>query len=110
MEKYIKVKFTEDELIYLTAEANQQNTRINRLIHDKAMDVDFYKRAPLSDAIFISRELSIVRELLNDVIKREIADGSGLYERDVISLEKLLKQIEEDTAKYLASVTKKKGG
>ena len=61
---------------------------------------------PLTAAQMLSMEMSQVRELLNQIIRRESSAEIRLYEDDVIRLELTMARLEEITADFISQALK----
>ena len=103
MEKYLKVKFTEDELLSLSREAYMQNKTVNHLVHDAALGCKT-DLSPVYAAFEVSNALSEIRDALNKIIIRETEADVRLFEDDVIELDWRMNEVEVAVAGYLRSV------
>ena len=103
--KDIRPEFTPEEYERLKEEADRLGVPLKKLVHDRAMQADTGGK-PLTAAQMLSMEMSQVRELLNQIIRRESSVEIGLYEDDVIRLELTLARLEEITADFISQVLK----
>ena len=103
--KDIRPEFTPEEYDRLKEEADRLGVPLKKLVHDRAMQADTGGK-PLTAAQMLSMEMSQVRELLNQIIRRESSVEIGLYEDDVIRLELTLARLEEITADFISQVLK----
>lgn len=103
--KDIRPEFTPEEYDRLKEEADRLGVPLKKLVHDRAMEADTGGK-PLTAAQMLSMEMSQVRELLNQIIRRESTVEIGLYEDDVIRLELTMARLEEITADFISQVLK----
>ena len=103
--KDIRPDFTAEEYERLKEEADRLGVPLKKLVHDRAMQADTGGK-PLTAAQMLSIEMSQVRELLNQIIRRESSVEIRLYEDDVIRLELTMARLEEITADFISQVLK----
>ena len=103
--KEIRPKFTNEEYEQLKNEANQCRISVQKLVHDRAVNVDPVD-APLHGAQILSDGISSIRADLNRIIRRETSAGIRLYEDDMIQLEMSMADLEQIVSKYLAQVSR----
>lgn len=103
--KDIRPEFTPEEYERLKEEADRLGVPLKKLVHDRAMQADTGGK-PLTAAQMLSIEMSQVRELLNQIIRRESSVEIRLYEDDVIRLELTMARLEEITADFISQVLK----
>ena len=103
--KDIRPEFTPEEYDRLKAEADRLSVPLKKLVHDRAVQTDAGVK-PLTAAQILSMEMSQVRELLNQIIRRESSVEIGLYEDDVIRMELTMARLEEITADFISQVLK----
>lgn len=103
--KDIRPEFTPEEYDRLKAEADRLGVPLKKLVHDRAVQADTGGK-PLTAAQILSMEMSQVRELLNQIIRRESSVEIRLYEDDVIRLELTLARLEEITADFISQILK----
>ena len=103
--KDIRPEFTPEEYERLKEEADRLGVPLKKLVHDRAMQADTGGK-PLTAAQMLSMEMSQVRELLNQIIRRESSVEIRLYEDDVIRLELTMARLEEITADFISQVLK----
>lgn len=103
--KDIRPEFTPEEYERLKKEADRLGVPLKKLVRDRAMQADAGGN-PLTTAQILSMEMSQVRELLNQIIRRESTAEIRLYEDDVIRLELTLARLEEITADFISQVLK----
>lgn len=101
--KDIRPQFTDTEYARLHQDADRLGISLKRLVHDRAVGIDSGGK-PLNVAKGISDEISKHRELLNEIIRREIATGTGLYEDDVIRLEMSMCELEGIVAAFVGEM------
>ena len=105
MDKYIKVKFTEEELERLGKDAWARNVRVNRHIHDMALGART-EITPIYGAFEASKSLAGVRAEFNKIVIRQNEAGGRLYDDDIIEMEHLLTNVEKIIADYMRSLRK----
>ena len=103
--KDIRPEFTPEEYERLKEEADRLGVPLKKLVHDRAVQADTGVK-PLNAAQILSMEMSQVRELLNQSIRRESSVEIRLYEDDVIRLELTMARLEEITADFISQVLK----
>ena len=103
--KDIRPEFTPEEYDRLKEEADRLGVPLKKLVHDRAVQAETGGK-PLTAAQMLSMEMSQVRELLNQIIRRESTVEIGLYEDDVIRLELTMARLEEITADFISQVLK----
>ena len=103
--KDIRPEFTPEEYERLKKEADRLGVPLKKLVHDRAVQADTGGK-PLTAAQILSMEMSQVRELLNQIIRRESSVEIRLYEDDVIRLELTLARLEEITADFISQILK----
>lgn len=103
--KDIRPEFTPEEYDGLKEDADRLGVPLKKLVHDRAVQTDTGGK-PLTAAQMLSMEMSQVRELLNQIIRRESSVEIRLYEDDVIRLELTLARLEEITADFISQVLK----
>lgn len=103
--KDIRPEFTPEEYERLKKEADRLGVPLKKLVRDRAVQADTGGK-PLTAAQILSMEMSQVRELLNQIIRRECTAEIRLYEDDVIRLELTLARLEEITADFISQVLK----
>lgn len=103
--KDIRPEFTPEEYDRLRAEAGRLGVPLKKLVHDRAVQAGAGVK-PLTAAQILSMEMSQVRDLLNQIIRRESSVEIRLYEDDVIRLELTMARLEEITADFISQVLK----
>lgn len=103
--KDIRSEFTPEEYDRLKEEADRLGVPLKKLVHDRAVQTDAGVK-PLTAAQILSMEMSQVRDVLNQIIRRESAAENGLYEDDVIRLELTMARLEEITVDFISQVLK----
>ena len=103
--KDIRPEFTPEEYDRLKAEADRLGVPLKKLVHDRAVQADTGVK-PLTVAQILSMEMSQVRDVLNQIIRRESTVEIRLYEDDVIRLELTLARLEEITADFISQILK----
>ena len=103
--KEIRPKFTNEEYDQLKNEANQCRISVQKLVHDRAVNVDPID-APLHGAQILSDGMASIRADLNQIIRRETSAEIRLYEDDIIQLEMSMADLEQIVSKYLAQVSR----
>lgn len=103
--KDIRPEFTPEEYDSLKAEADRLGVPLKKLVHDRAVQTDAGVK-PLTAAQILSMEMSQVRDVLNQIIRRESSVEIRLYEDDVIRLELTMARLEEITADFISQVLK----
>lgn len=103
--KDIRPEFTPEEYDRLKEEADRLGVPLKKLVHDRAVQADTGGK-PLTAAQILSMEMSQVRDLLNQIIRRESSVEIRLYEDDVIRLELTMARLEEITADFISQVLK----
>lgn len=103
--KDIRPEFTPEEYDRLKEEADRLGVPLKKLVHDRAVQAETGGK-PLTAAQMLSMEMSQVRELLNQIIRRESPVEIGLYEDDVIRLELTMARLEEITADFISQILK----
>lgn len=103
--KDIRPEFTPEEYDRLKEEADRLGVPLKKLVHDRAVQAETGGK-PLTAAQMLSMEMSQVRELLNQIIRRESTVEIGLYEDDVIRLELTMARLEEITADFISQILK----
>ena len=103
--KDIRPEFTPEEYDRLKAEAVRLGVPLKKRGHDRAVQADTGVK-PLTGAQILSMEMSQVRDVLNQIIRRESTVEIRLYEDDVIRLELTLARLEEITADFISQILK----
>ena len=103
--KDIRPEFTPEEYDRLKEEADHLGVPLKKLVHDRAMQADAGGK-PLTAAQILSIEMSQVRDVLNQIIRRESSVEIGLYEDDVIRLELTMARLEGITVDFISQVLK----
>lgn len=103
--KDIRPEFTPEEFERLKKEADRLGVPLKKLVRDRAVQADTGGK-PLTVVQILSMEMSQVRDLLNQIIRRESTVEIGLYEDDVIRLELTMARLEEITADFISQVLK----
>ena len=103
--KDIRPEFTPEEYDRLKEEADRLGVPLKKLVHDRAVQTDAGVK-PLTATQILSMEMSQVRDLLNQIIRRESSVEIRLYEDDVIRLELTMARLEEITAEFISQVLK----
>ena len=102
--KELRFLVTTEEYEKLQSDANQMAVSLKKLIHDRTVNAE---EGPLSSAMMIAKELSKYREVLNQIIQREITADIRLYEDDVILLEQAMAKIENNVASFIRDLMRK---
>ena len=103
--KDVRPKFTDDEYNQLKNEAKQLRISVQKLVHDRAFNVD-PTDTPLYGAQILSDGMTSIRANLNRIIRQETSAGIRLYEDDIIQLEMSMADLEQIVSKYLAQVSR----
>lgn len=103
--KEIRSEFTFEEYEKLKEEAGRLGISVKQLVHDRAVGT-VPEDAPLTAAQILSNEMSVVREDLNEIIRRETGAKDRLYEDDMIRLELTMARVETATGDFIARVLK----
>ena len=103
--KDIRPEFTPEEYDRLKEEADRLGVPLKKLVHDRAVQAETGGK-PLTAAQMLSMEMSQVRELLNQIIRRESSVEIRLHEDDVIRLELTMARLEEITADFISQILK----
>ena len=103
--KDIRPEFTPEEYERLKEEADRLGVPLKKLVHDRAVQADAGVK-PLNAVQILSMEMSQVRDVLNQIIRRESTVEIRLYEDDVIRLELTMARLEEITADFISQVLK----
>ena len=103
--KDIRPEFTPEEYERLKEEADRLGVPLKKLVHDRAVQADAGVK-PLNAVQILSMEMSQVRDVLNQIIRRESSVEIRLYEDDVIRLELTMARLEEITADFISQVLK----
>ena len=103
--KDIRPEFTPEEYDRLKEEADRLGVPLKKLVHDRAVQTDAGGK-PLTAAQILSMEMSQVRDVLNQIIRRESSVEIRLYEDDVIRLELTMARLEGITVDFISQVLK----
>ena len=104
--KDIRPIFTDEEFSGLRAEADQLGVSLKQLVHDRAVNKSPDDN-PLMTAQTLAGEIAKNREVLNQIIKREITADIRLYEDDVIRIETAMSELENIVAAFISEILKK---
>lgn len=102
----LRLNLTEAEYTYLLAESERLEVPIKQLIIDRALHMDARSLRLLS-LKHLSLELSEIRKLLNQIIRRETLTKEGLYEEDIIRLEDSLSATESIVAEAVSELLRR---
>ena len=92
--KNIRPEFTEEEHAMLKQEADQLGISLKQMVRDRALKIAT-EDTPLSRAKILSDEIAKCREVLNEIIRREILAEEHLYQDDIIRIEMSMCELEE---------------
>ena len=104
--KDIRPIFTDEEFQNLRFEAAQLGISLKKLVHDRAVN-KAPDDNPLMTAQILAGEIAKNREVLNQIIKREITADIRLYEDDVIRIEMAMTELEGIVAAFITEILKK---
>ena len=103
--KEIRSHFNELEYTLLKDSADQYGVSIKQLIRDRALGIS-QEEKPLVVVQKLGETLGECRDMMNEIIKREICTKDHLYEDDIIRMEKLLTRAESMVADCIAQMIK----
>lgn len=103
--KDVRPEYTPEEYHRLRFEADRLGISMKRLVHDRSLGVDV-NSSPLNSAKILSDEILKCREVLNQIIRREMTSDLRLYEDDMIRLDATMTNIEAMVAAYIAEAMK----
>ena len=104
--KEIRTAFTTEEYHRLKFESDRHNISLKQLVHDRAVKVSRGDN-PLTAAQILAQEITKNREALNQIIKRETAAETRLYEDDIIRLEISMTELEGIVSAFIAEILRK---
>lgn len=104
--KSIRPEFNEKEYASLKQEADELGVSLKQLVRDRALRI-VTEDTPLCKAKILGAEISKCREVLNEIIRREICTEERLYEDDVIRIEMTMSEIEKTVASFIADEIKR---
>lgn len=104
----MRMALSSGEYDALCQEAVNLGISLKQLIHSKACGSS-QGESRLQASFEISRELSKHREVLNQLIRREITLDQGLVEDDLIRLEQSMTAMERQVADLIHRVLKEEG-
>ena len=107
--KDIRPQFTEEEYNQLCSEADQLGVSLKQLVRDRALGITT-EDTPLTAAKILSDEISKVRNVMNQIIRRETTAEIRLFEDDIIRLELAMKELEGIVAAFISEMIKKVKG
>lgn len=96
----VTVKFVPEEYESLQAEADRLQLSVTQLIRTQVLG----HGCALCKALTLSAEMSLIREQINQIIRREIAESPRLYEDDLIRLEQTMTELEKKVSQYILDV------
>lgn len=107
----IRAKFNDSEYETIKERADQSGMTLKEFVHSCATR-KHPEDEPLSVSKALCKEIAQYREVLNQIIQREILVGAGLYEDDVIRMELTMSAIENTVADFIKKQLRevKKGG
>lgn len=91
--KNIRPEFTEEEHAKLKKESDALGVSLKQLVHDRALGI-VTEDSPLCSTQMLCDEMEKCREVLNQIIQREVESGIGLYEDNIIRLEMSTAELE----------------
>lgn len=91
--KTIRPEFTEEEYRKLQQEADSLGVSLKHLVRDKALGIAT-EDTPLSSTKLLCDEMTKYREVLNQIIRREVESDSRLFEDDIIRIEMTMSDLE----------------
>ena len=103
--KDVRPEFNTSEYERLTREASALGVSVKRLVHDRALGISTAD-TPLSVAKKLSDEISLCRDAINQIARREMAADIRLYEDDIIRLEMEMANIEAMVSAILTQTIK----
>lgn len=92
--KSIRPEFAETEYDSLKQEAGRLGITIKQLVRDRALGI-VSEDTPLCSTKMLCDEMSKYREVLNQIIRREVEVDEHLFEDDIIRIEMAMHQLEE---------------
>ena len=98
--KVVTVKFGPEEFESLQAEADRLQLSVTQLIRTQVLE----HRCALCKALILSAEMSLIREQINQIIRREVAESPRLYEDDLMRLEQAMTELEKKVSQYILDV------
>lgn len=104
--KEIRPSFTLEEYQHLCFEADQIGIPLKQLVHDRATGIDPTSN-PLISTQILANEISKNREILNQIMKREMTAETRLYEDDVIRLELAMTELEGIVSAFITEILRK---
>ena len=103
--KDVRLKLLDEEYEAIRSDAEQLQLSVRQLLHDRATGRDGMQAA-LFTAQVLSEEMARIRSTLNQIIRRETAADSRLYEDDLIRLEGIMAELEQTVTRYISGVLK----
>lgn len=101
----VRPEFTPKEYHRLQIEADRLCVSVKQLVHDRAVGISTAD-TPLNSAKILTDEITKTREVLNEIIKREMTADVRLYEDDIIRLEMSMTELEGIVTACVAKVLK----
>ena len=103
--KDVRPQFDEEEYNQLRMEADRLGVSLKQLVRDRALGI-VIEDTPLTAAKILSDEISKVREVMNQIIRRETTAEIRLFEDDIIRLEMAMKEQEGIVAAFISEMMK----
>lgn len=92
--KNVRPEFTEEEYTKIKQEADALGVSLKQFVRDRALGI-VTEDTPLCSTKLLCDEMAKCREVLNQIIRKEIESGIGLYEDDIIRTEMTMAELEE---------------
>ena len=100
--KDIRLQFSDEEYRTIKNDADRLQISVRQLVHDRAAE----HGCTLCKALILSAETTRIRDVLNQIIRRETAADLRLYEDDMIRLERIMAELEQTVTRYVSGVLK----
>lgn len=91
--KTIRPEFSEDEYAQMKNEADQLGVSVKQLVRDRALGI-ITEDTPLCATKLLCDEMARYREILNQIIRREVESDIRLFEDDIIRIEMSMCELE----------------
>ena len=98
--KSVRPEFTEEEYAVLKQDADRLGVTVKQLARDKVLGI-VTEDTPLCSTNMVCDEIAKNREVLNQIIRREVEGDEHLFEDDIIRIEMAMDELEEIVAAYV---------
>ena len=105
--KDVRPQFKDEDFLLLQEEARRLGVSLKQLVHDRALCIDT-ENTTINAARLLANEMSLIREVINQIIQRETHAEKHLYEDDVIRLELALAKLETVVTNFISTVLRRK--